>query len=163
MEKYMRTGSRYRFHGGGNRKLPIVILLIVMFGVGFLVSKMTIGGGFESGNYQTSIYQEMRNEAKNAVNYVNKLSRNNGTSSDYLTLAEVKSCLGSLESLNSVSLSVNGEKGKIFTDEELNDVNELINLYYANLTTGTKVTENLTLLLEAINSLYARTIQILGD
>lgn len=163
MQKYMRSGNRYRFRNETMTKWPVILLAIIMFAAGFLISKMTVGGGLDSGNFQTSLYQEMRNEAKNAASAVNKLSRNNGTSSDYQTLAEVKASISSLSSLNDVNVAVNGERGRVFQVEELNNALEIINLYYSNLSTGTKVTENLTLLSETVNSLYSRIIQLLGE
>ena len=102
------------------------------------------------------LIQRMQNEISTAVRLSTSLSRNAGASSA-ATLAQIRSSIYAIITVNDLSIAMEGAEGRLIPEEQLTALQSSIDNYLAFLTTGMDTGEYQTNLQ---NSLDALQVQI---
>jgi hypothetical protein len=99
--------------------------------------------------------QRMQNEIATAVRLTTGLSRNAGASSAAI-LAQVRSCIYSISTVNEISIGVEGAQGRLLEETELTSLQGSIDNFLQYLTTGMDTGEYQTNLQNALDALQIR-------
>lgn len=99
--------------------------------------------------------QRMQNEIAMAVRLTTGLSRNAGASSAAI-LAQVRSCIYSISTVNEISIGVEGAQGRLLEETELTSLQGSIDNFLQYLTTGMDTGEYQTNLQNALDALQIR-------
>ena len=101
------------------------------------------------------IISRMQNEIAVAVRLTTSLSRNAGASSAAI-LAQIRSNVYAIGTLNELSIGMEGVSGRLLSEEELSALQSSIDNYLAFLTTGMDTGEYQTNLQNTLDSLQMR-------
>ena len=91
-------------------------------------------------------------ECGNAISLTNSLSRTAGANSS-VTLGRLRSCVYAMETINSLSVGLNGASGWIIQEEWFTSLYSIIDAYATQLLTGMTTTEQQTSLYNALLTL----------
>ncbi len=150
--------SRYRSVMRSNRWQPIVIIAVLIIAV-VLILKLAGVGSLDVANYERQRDSRLRAETQSALTQVNSLSRLGATSTSS-TLGKIRQFVHGIEVINTLNISMYGEVGRLYQDSVFDGIYAIIDQYEANLSSGQKVNESLTLLTEAVNELNTLTLNI---
>lgn len=152
--------SRYRSVMRSNRWQPLVVIAVLIIAI-VVILKLAGVGSLDAGNYERQRNARLRSEAQSAVTQVNSLSRLGATSTSS-TLGKIRQFVHGVEVINTLNISMYGEVGRLYQTSVFDGIYLIIDQYEANLSTGQRVNESLTLLTEAINELNTLTLDITG-
>ncbi len=150
--------SRYRSVMRSNRWQPILIIAVLIIAV-VLILKLAGVGSLDVANYERQRDSRLRAETQSALTQVNSLSRLGATSTSS-TLGKIRQFVHGIEVINTLNISMYGEVGRLYQDSVFDGIYAIIDQYEANLSSGQKVNESLTLLTEAVNELNTLTLNI---
>ena len=156
----MRYSKGYQSASAASRLKPIVLIVAILLAA-FLIFKVSGVGGINEGNFEAQRNSELRSEMQGAMSSVNSLSRL-GSSTTSGMLGRVRQYVHGVEVINDLNVGMYGEIGRLYPQSMFDSIYSIIEEYEAKLSSGQKVSDSLTALSEAVNTLNERTYQILG-
>lgn len=160
MYRYPRQ-SRFNSVMKTHRWRPILIALVLVIVI-FLLFKLFAGGGLNEENYETQRNSKLRSEMRLAVTQTNSLSRLGGSSTS-LVLGRIRSYVHGMEVINELNVSIYGEIGRLYRQEEFDVIYATIDEYDAKLQSGQKINDVQSTLTEQINTLNDKTLNLIGS
>ena len=128
------------------------ILILVLAAAVIALTAIALPAVQSRSSARNLIIQRMQNEIASAVRLTTSLSRNAGASSA-ATLAQIRSNIYAIATLNEVSVGMEGASGRLVTEEELTSLQSFIDNYLAFLTTGMATGEYQTSLQNSLDVL----------
>lgn len=159
MYRYPRQ-SRFNSVMKTNRWRPILIL-VVLVALILLIVKLFSGGGLNEENFEAQRNAKLRSEMRLAVTQTNSLSRLGGSSSS-LVLGRIRAYVHGMEAINDLNVSIYGEIGRLYRQEEFDIIYSTIDEYDAKLQSGQRINDVQSVLTDLVNALSDKTAQLIG-
>lgn len=143
-----------------NRYRPILVILAII-AAAFILLKLVGVGGMNEANFENQRNAKLRSEIQHAVSQTNTLSRLGATTTSNV-LGKIRQYVHGIEVINDLNVSMFGEVGRLYQQLVFDKLYGIIDAYDARLSSGQKVSETLTELTAAIESLNAQTTALIG-
>ncbi len=158
-----RYNNQSRFNNvmRSNRYRPVLTILIIIVAA-FLLLKLVGVGGLNETNFENQRNAKIRSEMQRAVAQTNTLSRLGATTTSNV-LGKIRQYVHGVEVVNDLNVGMFGEVGRLYVQSLFDNIYNIIDEYDAKLSSGQKVNDSLSLLTDAINTLDARTSDVIGE
>jgi len=158
-----RYNNQSRFNNvmRSNRYRPVLTILVII-AAAFLLLKLVGVGGLNETNFENQRNAKIRSEMQRAVAQTNTLSRLGATTTSNV-LGKIRQYVHGVEVVNDLNVGMFGEVGRLYVQSLFDNIYTIIDEYDAKLSSGQKVNDSLSLLTDAINTLDARTGDVVGE
>ncbi len=130
-------------------KTLLIIILLAAIVAGLIVGVPAVKFKSEAKDLYLARIQL---ECSNALDLSSSLSRTAGTSST-TTLSRIRSCVYAMETINSLSVGMDGTSGYIISEDWFTNLYNIIDSYASQLMTGMNTSEQQTSLYNALQTL----------
>jgi hypothetical protein len=150
--------SRFNSVMRSNRYRPILVIVSII-AVAFLLLKLVGVGGMNEADFENKRNAALRSEAQDALSQTNTLSRLGATTTSNV-LGKVRQYVHGIEIINDLNVSMFGEVGRLYPQSVFDNIYSIIDEYDAKLSSGQKISETLTSLSQAMESLNEQTVTL---
>ncbi len=155
--KYIYRGQKNKVLNGTDKQKLGYTIVIALLTIALIISIATrfVGGGtFTMDGFEENINTMMKAEMRQAISAAEELNRSASTGTSN-TLSRVRQHVHGLQVLNSMSILVHGQSGRVIPQQDLDNTQSVINSFNGQLQTGQTIGQVLSKLMEALNILQA--------
>lgn len=158
MMRYSRSRG-YQNVSAASRLKPLLLIVLVLVAA-VLIFKAAGVGGINEGNFEAQRNSALRSEVQRAVSSVNSLSRL-GSSTTAGMLGRIRQYVHGVEVINDLNVGMYGEIGRLYPQSVFDEIYTIIEEYEAKLSSGKNVSDSLTALSQAVETLSNQTYALL--